>query len=225
MEIRIIAEGPADKDVIKAILRKITGAESEDIITILPSDTVDETDRFSGNFSNWQLVLDKLADADFWENAMATIADDYIVAVHIDTAERGEQGYDVPQPLRSKDLDWQQYATKLRQNVKDKLQHLIPDHYQDRIAYAIAIEETEAWILPMFENVQVDSASHVQPKERLQRVVGSDKKLHKQFVDTAKKELDYVRLGRELARDLKNCRKKNHSLHVFCLDLENLMNK
>ena len=80
MEVRIIAEGPADKDVIKALVRKLTGVESENIITILPSDTVDETDRFSGNFSSWQLVLENMADNSFWENAMATITEtDYFL--------------------------------------------------------------------------------------------------------------------------------------------------
>ena len=42
------------------------------------------------------------------------------------------------------------------------------------------------------------------------------------FVNTAKKDLDYQKLGKELARDLKNCRKGSYSLDAFCLDLENL---
>lgn len=223
MEIRIIAEGPADVDVIKAIARKLTGVDSENIIPILPSDTIDETDRFSGNFSNWKMVLDKIADAEFLENALATIDGDYILAIHIDTAERGEPGYDVNQPMRTRDTDWLQYATELREKVKAKMQSLIPVQYHDRIAYAIAIEETEAWILPMFERVPVDTASHAQPKETLGSKIGLDKKLQRRYVDTAKNELDYKRLGKELAKDLRNCRQKNYSLHAFCVDIERLM--
>lgn len=222
MEIRIIAEGPADKDVIKAIIRKLTGAESENIITILPSDTIDETDRFSGNFSNWRLVLDKIADSSFWENAMTTIEGDYIFAIHIDTAERGESGYDVNMPQRSGVMDWGQYAIDLRKNVRQKMESLIPKAYHSRIAYAIAIEETEAWILPLFENVKHDTSSHAQPKESLDRIIGKDDKLQKKFINTAKKDLDYEKLGKELVGELKNCRKKSYSLDAFCIELENL---
>ena len=222
MDIRIIAEGPADKDVIKAIIRKLTGVESEKIITLLPSDTIDETDRFSGNFSNWQLVLDKIADLSFWENAMAMIEGDYIFVIHIDTAERGEPGYDVNMPQRSGIMDWKQYAIDLRKNVRQKMESLIPPAYHDRIAYAIAIEESEAWILPMFENAKHDTSSHAQPKESLDWIIGKDDKLKKKFINTAKKDLDYQKLGKELVGELKNCRKKSYSLDAFCIELESL---
>lgn len=223
MEVRIIAEGPADKDVIKALVRKLTGVESENIITILPSDTVDETDRFSGNFSNWQLVLENIADKSFWEKAMATITEvDYFFAIHIDTAERGEVGYDVNQPIRTGVADWKQYAADLRKEAVQKMKLLIPPQYHNRIAYAIAIEETDAWILPLFENVKQDTASHAQPKERLRDLIGVDKKLQKQFVNTEKKDLDYTRLGKVVAHDLKICRKKCYSLDAFCNDVENI---
>lgn len=223
MEVRIIAEGPAEKDVIKALVRKLTGVESENIITILPSDTVDETDRFSGNFSSWQLVLENIADNSFWENAMATITEtDYFFAIHIDTAERGEHGYDVNQPLRTGVADWKQYAAELRKEVAQKMKALIPAQYHDHIAYAIAIEETDAWILPLFENVKQDTASHAQPKERLRTLIGIDKKLQKQFVNTGKKDLDYGRFGKLVAHDLTLCRKKCYSLDAFCNEVESI---
>ena len=222
MEIRIIAEGPADKDIIKAIIRKLTGADSENIITILPSDTIDETDRFSGNFSNWRLVLEKIADSSFWENAMTTIDGDYIFAIHIDTAERGEPGYDVSMPQRSGNMDWKQYAIELRKNVRQKMESLIPPIYHARIAYAIAIEETEAWILPMFENVKHDTSCHAQPKERLDGIIGRDTKLQKKYINTAKKDLDYQKLGKELVGELKKCRKKSYSIDAFCIEIESL---
>ena len=223
MDVRIIAEGPADRDVIRAVVRKLTGVESENVITILPSDTVDETDRFSGNFSNWQLVLENIADESFWDKAMATVTEDkYIFAIHIDTAERGEVGYDVNQPLRTGATDWKQYAAELRDAVVQKMMAIIPTQYHEHIAYAIAIEETDAWILPLFENVKQDTASHAQPKERLRDLIGVDKKLQKQFVNTEKKDLDYARLGKVVAHDLKICRKKCYSLDAFCNDVENI---
>jgi hypothetical protein len=220
MDIRIIAEGPADRDIIKAIVRAITKVEPENIVGILPSDLVDETDRYSGDFSDWYIVLEKISDEDFLARAMATVQGDFILVVHIDTAERGEIGYDVSIPVRSGSMDWNQYAIDLREAVKQKLETLIPPEYRDHVAYAIAIEETEAWIIPLCESVRHDTASHVRPKERLEGIIGSDKKLQRQYVNTAKKALDYQKLGRELVRNLKLCRSKNHSLNAFCLDLE-----
>lgn len=224
MDIRIIAEGSADRDIIKAIVRAITNVESENIVSILPSDLVDETDRYSGNFSDWVIVLEKIADKDFLAGTMATIDGDYILVVHIDTAERGESGYDINVPVRTGNVDWKQYAIELREEVKHKMEKLIPAEYRDHIAYAIAIEETEAWIIPMFEKTRHDTASHTRPKERLEKIMGADKKLQKQYVNTAKKSLDYQKLGKALVGELKNCRKKNNSLNAFCIDVEGLYN-
>lgn len=146
----------------------------------------------------------------------------YIFAIHIDTAERGEVGYDVNQPLRTGATDWKQYVVELREAVAQKMKALIPAQYHDHIAYAVAIEETDAWILPLFENVKQDTASHAQPKERLRDLIGIDKKLQKQFVNTGKKDLDYARLDKLVAHDLKLCRKKCYSLDAFCNDVGNI---
>lgn len=222
MDVRIIAEGLADRDIIKAIVRAITKAEPENIVGILPSDLVDETDRYSGDFSDWYIVLEKIADEEFLAGAMATVEGDFILVVHIDTAERGEKGYDVNVPARSGSVEWSQYAIELRDAVKQKLEVLIPKDYREHVAYAIAIEETEAWVIPLFESVRQDTAKHAQPKERLGRAIGTDAKLQRHFVNTAKKALDYQKLGRALVHNLKQCRSKNHSLNAFCLELETL---
>ena len=186
MEIRIIAEGPADKEVIKAIVRAVTNAGSENIVGVLPSDLLDETDKFSGDFSNWLIVLEKIADEDFMAGMMATVEGEFIIAVHIDAAERGEKHYDVAEPLRTGFMDWNQYASDVRENVKQKLEAIIPTAYRDHIAYAIAVEETDAWIIPMFEKARHDTASYAQPKERLRRIIGVDNSLQKKYVDTKK---------------------------------------
>ena len=119
-------------------------------------------------------------------------------------------------------MDWEQYAIELRRNVRQKMESLIPPAYHDRIAYAIAIEETEAWILPMFENAKHDTSSHAQPKEGLDRIIGRDDKLKKKYISAAKKDLDYQKLGKELVGELNKCRKKCYSLDAFCIELESL---
>lgn len=222
MDVRIIAEGPADGDIVKAIVHSITKVEQENIECLLPSDLVDETDRYSGNFSDWYIVLEKISDEDFLAGAMATVQGDFILVVHIDTAERGHVGYEVNSPIRSGNVEWEQYATELRDAVKQKLEALIPNEFRDHIAYAIAIEETEAWVIPVFESLRHDTAKHAKPKESLERTIGKDKKWKRQYVNKAKKALDYQNLGKALVRNLEHCRSNNQSLNAFCLDLETL---
>lgn len=147
-----------------------------------------------------------------------------IVIVHIDTAERGLEGYDVNEPQRFKGVDYARYSELLRGNVKGRIEAMIAEPYRSRIAYAIAVEETDAWLIPLFESRKQDSASHVNAKESLSKLIGGDKKLQKAYVDTTHKALDYVKLGNELAKDLKRCRTRNKSLDLFCVDIESRIN-
>ena len=75
-------------------------------------------------------------------------------------------------------------------------------------------------MIPLFENAKGDTASHARAKERLAALVGNDKKTAKRYVDTEQKSLDYVKLGKDLAKDLKKCRSHNKSLDLFCMDIE-----
>ena len=70
--------------------------------------------------------------------------------------------------------------------------------------------------------MRYDTAKHAQPKERLKKIVGRDKKFQRQYVNTEKKELDYKKLGKEMSRNLNLCRIRNHSLNMFCVELEGL---
>ena len=113
-----------------------------------------------------------------------------------------------------------EYAESLRTNVVRKIEDFIAEPYRDRVAYAIAVEETDAWLIPLFENRKGDTSSHAQAKEKLSALIGVDKKKATKYVDTEHSALNYVSLGKELAKDLKKCRKRNKSLDLFCVDLE-----
>ena len=220
MRIGIIAEGFADAHVIKAIVQKITGCESTDFFMLRPQEKFDETDLNEMNFSNWRLVFESCKDEDLMAAFFDGIEGDAMVIVHVDTAERGLEGYDVNEPQRTKGVNYAVYSEALRKNVIQKVEAMVPEAYRDRIAYAIAIEETDAWLIPLFENAKGDTASHARAKERLAALVGNDKKTAKRYVDTEQKSLDYVKLGKDLAKDLKKCRSHNKSLDLFCMDIE-----
>lgn len=223
MKIGIIAEGHDDIVIVAQIIKKLKGIDTSDMVSILPTDAYDETDIDHLNFSNWELVLNAAENGVLmtqflkqWEEV------DPIVVFHIDTAERGSKNYNIPQPIRTKGTDYKVYSKELRDKVRAKIENMIPKDYRDKIAYAIAIEETEAWIIPVFENHRTDTASHSKPKEYLENIINSDKKLKTKYFDTNRKRLDAVKLGELLSKNLKQCRLKNTSLNLFCKDIEAL---
>ena len=222
MRIGIIAEGFADANVIKALVQKLTGCKDMDIYLLRPEEIYDETDLNAMNFSNWNLVFESCRDEVLLDAFFEEIEGDAILVVHIDTAERGSKGYDVDIPQRSRGVDYSEYSVLLRGNVKSKIESLIAEPYRDRIAYAIAIEETEAWLIPLFDKGIGDTSSHVRVKEHLSSLIGVDKKNVKKYIDTRHKSLDYVKLGKELAKNLNRCRYRNKSLDLFCDDIERL---
>ena len=221
MRIGIIAEGFADASVIKAVVKKLLGCDGSDIRVLRPEEAFDETDLRALNFSNWQLVFESCRDTTFLSAFFDSLEGEAVLIVHVDTAERGLPGYEVNEPVRSKGVDYTAYSETLRKNVMDKVCSLIAEPYRDRIVYAIAVEETDAWLIPLYENKAGDSASHVRAKETLSKLIGADKKRERAFVDTERKSLNYVKLGSALAKDLSQCRKRNKSLDLFCVDVEN----
>lgn len=220
MRIGIIAEGFADANVIKAIVKKLLGYDGADMRVLRPEEAFDETDLQALNFSNWQLVFESCKDADFLGAFFDSLEGEAMLIVHVDTAERGMEGYDVNDPQRTKGVDYPVYAEQLRQKVIEKVNALVPEAYRDKIVYAIAVEETDAWLIPLFENKAGDTASHARAKETLFKLISADKKRVRAYVDTEHKSLDYVKLGAELAKELKDCRKRNKSLDLFCVDIE-----
>lgn len=220
MRIGIIAEGFADANVIKALVQKVTGCDSSDLYLLRPEEIFDETDLCEMNFSNWGLVFESCKDEELLAAFFEEIDGEALLIVHVDTAERGEVGYDVNEPRRSGAVNYSNYAETLRNNVIQKIESLIAPQYHQQISYAIAIEETDAWLIPLFDNTNRDTASHVRAKEHLSNLISADKKSIKRFVDTGRKSLDYVKLGKELAKNLTLCRKRNKSLDLFCIDIE-----
>lgn len=220
MRIGIIAEGFADVAVIKAIVKKLLGLDGAAMRVLRPEEAFDETDLKAMNFSNWGLVLESCKDEDLLGAFFDDIEDDALLIVHIDTAERGQVGYDVNEPVRTGNMDYAEYAELVRANVRRKIESLIADPYRNRIAYAIAVEETDAWLIPLFDNRPGDTASHAGAKETLERLIGSDKKRSKAYKDTRRNSLDYLKLGKELSKDLTKCRRRNRSLDLFCIEVE-----
>lgn len=220
MRVGVIAEGFADVCIIKSILKRIAGIDGSEVRMLLPREQMDETDLSELNFSNWQLVFENCQDQKKLKAFFEEIEGDAFLIVHVDTAERGLKGYEITNPQRTGFTDFTIYSEQLRELVVKKINSLIPAQYHKYIAYAIAIEETDAWLIPLFENGSKDSASHVKAKETLSRLIGKDKKWRKDYTDTSRKSLNYNKLGKLFAKNLSKCRERSKSLDLFCMELE-----
>lgn len=223
MRIGIIAEGFADIVVVKSVLKALIGIEMSEMQAIRPIEALDETDLAELNFSNWQLVLESCKDENLICTFFDMLDDEALLVVHIDTAERGEDGYGINEPQRTGHPDWKEYSRLLRENVIQKLRNLLPERFRDKVAYAIAIEETDAWLVPLFDNTQnKDTASHVSAKEKLRTTISSLKK-NSRYIDTRHNNLSYANMGAEFRKGLKNARRRNESLNLFCVEVKNLI--
>lgn len=221
MRYGVIAEGPADVAVVRAILKVLKGIDGNEVVSIRPSEQMDETDLNEMQFSDWLLVLKSCEDEALLSAFFDAIEDDALLIVQIDTAEHTEAGYDVSLPLRGRDMDWKIYSEELRQQVKQRIAALLPEAYRDKVAYAIAVEETDAWLLPLFDVSSKETAQYANPKERLQRLIGQLKpKEQRAYVDASKKNLNYGSIGKNLKKGIKQCRIKNKSLDLFCIEIE-----
>ena len=126
MRFGIIAEGYADVAVIKAVLKALIGIDGSDVIQLRPSEQFDETDLNEMQFSNWNLVLESCQNEDLLYTYFESFPEEALLVVQIDTAERGEVGYDVPKPLRTKDTEWKTYSEQLFSAVKEKINVNLP---------------------------------------------------------------------------------------------------
>lgn len=224
MRIGIIAEGHTDIVIIKAILKALINIDGSDILSIRPKEQYDETDLDELKFSNWNLVLKSCEDKNLLQSFFDFIDEDSILIIQIDTAERGESGYDIFTPLRSKDTNWKQYSDEIRTAVKNKITSLLPEEYREKVMFAITIEETDAWLIPLYDNTLAnDTSQFANPKERFHKIIGKIDK-NKKYIDTRKKNLNYEMISKDIRKGLNKCRSKNRSLDIFCLEIEEKIN-
>ncbi len=225
MKAGIIAEGAGDAAVVTNILKGKLGLQRSDIIYLTPDLDFDETDLSlmrPEQFSTWSVVRQKCCDDLFLTRFFEGIDDNRILVVHIDAAERFEKNYEVLEPKRSEADD---YPVEVRRNIEAKIREWTRGSYSNKIVCAIAVEETDAWLLTIYLPLQTETALLANPKERLNKELNkpnllTDKERKKLFSQSIFNR--YLQLS-EPFRKLKELNKlseKNASLLMFCEDLE-----
>jgi hypothetical protein len=169
MRIGVISEGHADRAVITNIVIGITGIDLNDIEAIRPVYCYDETDKALLNvqtFSTWSVVKEECERRELIDGFLAFEGQDFVI-IHIDTAEA--EYYGITRP----DKNSKTYCDDLRALVIKQINTWLKDDLSDSILYAVAIEETDAWILTIYD--PNDSTTSAKPKEKLSRILGKKK--------------------------------------------------
>lgn len=233
MMVGIVAEGPADIAVIRNIVKGKLGVESDDTRAIRPRLHEDKTDLAVAGYraptpeeySNWTLVLEECRTRakieDFLRN---DDADARLVVVHIDTAEAHLPGYDIARP----DRQAPDYSDLLRALVVAKIDGLLGPDLAAGVRHAIAVEETDAWLLTIHDDQSDrDTGTRPNPKARLEHVIDGKaprgktrEKRPREGNARARKKSEYE-VKDELSFDFRDgdrldaCAARNRSLRLF----------
>jgi hypothetical protein len=163
----IVAEGRGDLGILTRILKGALGLDLDEIEFLRPEFDVDETDTFAmgaAQRSNWALVLDECRDRRrvraFFD---APTDEERILVVQIDAAECGLAGFDVARPSPAD-------VALLCERIERTMLGWMEGEYADRTCFAIAVEETEAWVLPLYLDA-ADTSVFTDPKARLARAL------------------------------------------------------
>lgn len=219
----IFAEGRGDLAVITNILKGTLQIDRSDIRYALPEFEKDQTDLSvmpTEQQSSWTVVksvCEERHKIDEFFNS--PIEEERFIVIHLDTAERHLKGYDVIEPKKSGDLNIKDYCGQLRTNVVNKIDEWLKNEYKGQIAYAVAIEETDAWVLTLYDKSNSDTATYNNPKERLKIQLLKQKDKH---ILGAKAFTKYDSLSSDFRKTKKLllCTEKNESLKLFCESLE-----
>lgn len=224
MQIGIISEGHSDRAVIANLFTAATGIDRSSLKSLRPILKTDATDRAAAKdqleFSNWTLVRKECLERELIDEFLSLEGNDYII-IHLDTAEAEE--YEVRRPIKDKN-----YALNLRTIVVEKIQEWLkvkgwPKGIDpNSVLYAVAVEETESWLLCIYWNSK-DTSSSVKPKEKLNHILSQKK------IDSSIDYQNYIELSKLFAkhRDIIKGRylDRNASLALFYAELQRIAPK
>lgn len=220
----IVAEGPSDFAIVSSILKGALGIDvATQVVRFVPELEMDETDLHNREraFSNWEIVKNECVNRvhiDPWISNSIEDEEHYVV-IHIDSAECLQPGFDVKRPTGT------DAAIRLRQSVLDQLKSWLGGPASERAAFAIAVEETDAWLLAHYDDRAPDTTKFPNPKERWQKHWSGD------FAEKDRKKISQMKAlqkGEYFAKPLKKRREldaaatRNSSLKSFVDELDRL---
>ncbi len=223
MRVGVVSEGPADFEVVRSVVKAVLELHGSDVHSIRPELQSDETDLNDPNgrrFSNWEIVRRECEERSSIKDYLDSGLDEAgLVVVHIDSAECDLPRYGVARPDRNA-VD---YVVACRAMVAEAMHGWLGGTCDPRIVEAVAVEETDAWLLPHYESSgrgAADTGSYVNVKERFTHALSKTNEL----TDKERKSLlrqqarpAYAALAKPLSKpkNLRACMAKNASLRLF----------
>lgn len=208
MRAGIIAEGKSDLAVITNILKGVLDIDKSDIQYLVPELEFDETDlprMREEQFSNWTIVKNKCITGTVVSDFFGMIEDNRFLVIHIDTAERFEVNYDVPSPPKTSAGNYVEDTTLA---VTDKIKEWLGDNLNDRITFAVAVEEIDAWLLTLFEETE-ETGHYPNPKRRF------DKLFNDKFSKNERRKISQLEVFKQYIEKSKLFR-KHKNMEQFC---------
>jgi hypothetical protein len=216
MRVGLVAEGRGDLAVLVNILKGKLGLDLRRVQFLRPEYWIDETDTYEQDEAErggWVRVKNECVEqsriAEFLDNAKD---DDAFVVVQVDTAEAHEKGFDVVRP----DRQHAAYAEQLRQRVVEKIDAWLAGSFPGRVRHAVAVEETDAWVLTIHSSK--DTAGHHDPKKKLTDALNKtmpERERKRLFQRKAYPYYDELSKPFRKARDLEKFAERNRSLRLF----------
>ena len=203
----LVAEGETDHAVLENILLGVSGEDISDEITILQPDIDETTKGTLQEFGGWYNVFQYCLSEDFRDSFQRV---QYVV-IQIDTDVSEHTHYDIKQTDESgKKL----IPAVLVEKVKEKFEQIIVkefgqdflQNHQDRILFAISVDEIECWLLPLYYADNIKSKSN-----------NCDFKLHEKAGKFEKKSNDYDKISKDFrkSKTLLKMYQENPSLKIF----------
>ena len=224
MRVGIIAEGRGDLAVIKNVVKGCLGVEWRHITCLRPEYSLDQTDQHKqseAQFSNWGHVKAECQDRSRIDEFLdSPLAEHRVVVIHIDTDVAEEFGFDVARPDAE---PHDEYVQTLCERVSDKLHEWLgPDIDRELLSYAIAVEQTDAWVLTLYNSkLRKQTSVHRNPKKVLNDELRRSRKDHKKlFQLSAFKRYDELTRDFRKLKKLNKCAEQNLSLRRFLDELE-----
>lgn len=207
----LITEGATDQEVISTILAGIFDNSDIDPNFIQPSRSTSFQDQTHGG---WPHTLAFCASEEFKQ----TFQTNRFIIIHIDTDICDQPGFEVSKVGESGNITVEELCLKVREKL---ISFITQDFYtivQDRIIFAICVENIECWLLPIYYSSQ---------KSKRGKTVGCldtlNIELKKQlgfYID--EKKLEYYQKASKpylKGRELRRLYKLNPSLQLFVDDV------
>jgi hypothetical protein len=203
----LVAEGKSDHAVLENILLGLFEEDiSDEITTLQPTRGATDEEAIKA-FGGWFKVFEYCRS----ENFRGAFQEVQYVIIQIDTDVSEHTHYDIKQTDESgKKLVPEVLVKKVREKfeqiIANEFGQIFLEKYQDRILFAISVDEIECWLLPLYYTDNTKSKTN-----------NCDHKLHQKAGKFEKNYNDYDKISREYRKNktLMKSFPENPSLKIF----------